>query len=393
MRSASCVKPTSFAQAMCVPSKTSRRCSTKAGATTRRCRSSAARERSPRKTLVPGMRSVSPKKRDKIRGPRSPHTASRSLRRPVCRSQKDPGRSLGNLGEHEQAILVLDDLLRLERTNEQAAANREILARALDEMWRDEFGEDRATGQDVGARPTRGAPPPMPSWPLSKARRRKREGGRSDGGPSAIAATVIRYGSGLAELWAYLAASGEIARLVLVLIDPERAAKKRDTMFRRDRGRGERPARTCELRNGDHADVFARGAGGAPHAGQRPLCAAARRCAPSAVEWRTTLLYDRARSRTRRDDAWAGGRIAPRNGGPLRARLLIGALGLLGAAGLGCRSSRAPAPAKSESSTRRRPKGSRSSKTTTSGPRSARSPSISRCSSMLGPPGATRASA
>ena len=43
---------------------------------------------------------------------------------------------------------------------------------------------------------------------------------------------MIRYGSGLAELWAFLAANGEIARLVLVLIDPERTAKKRDTMFR-----------------------------------------------------------------------------------------------------------------------------------------------------------------
>jgi len=38
------------------------------------------------------------------------------------------------MGEHEQAIGVLDDLLRVERTNEQAAINREVLTRALAEM-------------------------------------------------------------------------------------------------------------------------------------------------------------------------------------------------------------------------------------------------------------------
>src|SRR5689334_19344356 len=41
---------------------------------------------------------------------------------------------LASMGEHEQAIGVLDDLLRVERTNEQAALNREVLTRALAEM-------------------------------------------------------------------------------------------------------------------------------------------------------------------------------------------------------------------------------------------------------------------
>src|SRR6185369_16080993 len=41
---------------------------------------------------------------------------------------------LASMGEHEQAIAVLDDLLRVERTNEQAAVNREVLVKALEEL-------------------------------------------------------------------------------------------------------------------------------------------------------------------------------------------------------------------------------------------------------------------
>src|SRR6185436_3592029 len=42
--------------------------------------------------------------------------------------------TLASMGEHEGAIAALTELLKLERSNEQAAHNRDVLMRALEEM-------------------------------------------------------------------------------------------------------------------------------------------------------------------------------------------------------------------------------------------------------------------
>jgi hypothetical protein len=123
------------------------------------------------------------------------------------------------MGEHEQAIGVLDDLLRVERTNEQAAINREVLTRALREMR-----ERRLLGKTEKE---------IERCALVQEGQLKRRGHipRSDGDPENVV-SVVRYGTGLAEMLVGLTAQGTIGRLMLVLVDPRKAAKKRDTVFR-----------------------------------------------------------------------------------------------------------------------------------------------------------------
>jgi tetratricopeptide (TPR) repeat protein len=126
---------------------------------------------------------------------------------------------LATMGEHEQAIGVLDDLLRVERTNEQAAINREVLTRALREMR-----ERRLLGKTEKE---------IERCALVQEGQLKRRGHipRSDGDPENVV-SVVRYGTGLAEMLVGLTAQGTIGRLMLVLVDPRKAAKKRDTVFR-----------------------------------------------------------------------------------------------------------------------------------------------------------------
>jgi Flp pilus assembly protein TadD len=126
---------------------------------------------------------------------------------------------LATMGEHEQAIAELDALLMIERTNEQAATNREVLARALEEMrtrrllGKTEREVERSALVQEGQLKRRGEIP------------------RTDDDPPGVA-RVVRYGKGLAEMLVGLTAEGAIARLMLVLLDPEKAAKKRDDVFR-----------------------------------------------------------------------------------------------------------------------------------------------------------------
>jgi tetratricopeptide (TPR) repeat protein len=126
---------------------------------------------------------------------------------------------LATMGEHEQAIAELDALLLIERTNEQAAANREVLAKALDEMsarrllGQTEHEIERSALVQEGQLKRRGEIP------------------RADDDPSAVA-RVVRYGKGLAEMLVGLTAEGSVAKLMLVLVDPVKAAKKRDDVFR-----------------------------------------------------------------------------------------------------------------------------------------------------------------
>jgi tetratricopeptide (TPR) repeat protein len=126
---------------------------------------------------------------------------------------------LAAMGEHEQAIAELDALLLIERTNEQAAVNREVLAKALEEMsarrllGKTERELERSALVQEGQLKRRGEVPRVDDDPPSVAR-------------------VLRYGKGLAEMRIGLTAEGAMARLMLVLTDPEKAAKKRDDVFR-----------------------------------------------------------------------------------------------------------------------------------------------------------------
>jgi tetratricopeptide (TPR) repeat protein len=126
---------------------------------------------------------------------------------------------LASMGEHEQAIAVLDDLLRVERTNEQAAINREVLVRALGEMH-----ERRLLGKTEKE---------VERSALVQEGQLKRRGHvpRSDRDPLEVV-SVVRYGTGLAEMLVGLSAQATIAQLLLVLLDPQKAAKKRDNVFR-----------------------------------------------------------------------------------------------------------------------------------------------------------------
>jgi hypothetical protein len=126
---------------------------------------------------------------------------------------------LASMGEHEQAIGVLDDLLRVERTNEQAAINREVLTRALGEMR-----ERRLLGKTEKE---------VERCALVQEGQLKRRGHvpKSDRDPADVV-SVVRYGTGLAEMLVGLTAQGTIGQLLLVLVDPQKAAKKRDNVFR-----------------------------------------------------------------------------------------------------------------------------------------------------------------
>lgn len=126
---------------------------------------------------------------------------------------------LAGMGEHEQAIGELDALLQIERTNEQAALNREVLVKALEEMsarrllGKTEHEIERSALVQEGQLKRRGEVP------------------RADEDPPEIV-RIVRYGKGLAEMWAGLTSDGKVARLLLVLLDPVKAAKKRDDVFR-----------------------------------------------------------------------------------------------------------------------------------------------------------------
>jgi cytochrome c-type biogenesis protein CcmH/NrfG len=126
---------------------------------------------------------------------------------------------LASMGEHEQAIAVLDDLLRLERTNEQAAINREVLGKALAEMHARRLLGKTEREVETSA--------------LVQEGQMKRRGHvpRADDDPPEVV-SVVRYGTSLSEMLVGMTAAGAIAKMMLVLPDPDRAAKKRDNVFR-----------------------------------------------------------------------------------------------------------------------------------------------------------------
>jgi tetratricopeptide (TPR) repeat protein len=123
--------------------------------------------------------------------------------------------ALAGIGEHAQAIAMLDELLKVDRTNEQAAANREVLERALVEMR-----ERRLFGKDTTL---------LEASALVQAGQMKRRGrtlfgrGPKDG--------QVRYTSSLSELYVSLAGDGTVEEAFLVLTDPVKASARRDSAF------------------------------------------------------------------------------------------------------------------------------------------------------------------
>lgn len=136
------------------------------------------------------------------------------------------GDALAALGEHDEAIAVLDAVLRLDRTNEGAAHNREVLARARDEAQR-----GRLLGRDHGAI-ERGA--------LVRQSGMKLEAAWAAPDVAGTRATLLprlrhrwpedrleRWSDRISDLFVVLA-GGTVRSLMLVLRDPAAAAAEPD---------------------------------------------------------------------------------------------------------------------------------------------------------------------
>lgn len=116
--------------------------------------------------------------------------------------------ALAQLGEHDEAIAELDALLEVDRTNEQAAANRDVLERALTEMR-----ASRLLGRPG---------PALESSALIE------EGAFK---PKGRAGAVERWASPWAELHAEHDPAGNIALLFLTMKDPAVASRASGERF------------------------------------------------------------------------------------------------------------------------------------------------------------------
>lgn len=120
--------------------------------------------------------------------------------------------ALASMGEHEGAIAALTELIKLERSNEQAAHNRDVLTRALEEMR-----HHRLLGKGLNE---------------LEASALVTEGGFRKKGATSDSALTVRYTAPLVELYATLDAAHAIEALLLVLTDPDRAARAEDDTFK-----------------------------------------------------------------------------------------------------------------------------------------------------------------
>jgi tetratricopeptide (TPR) repeat protein len=123
--------------------------------------------------------------------------------------------ALAGMGEHEGAIAELEALLALDRANEQAAHNRDILAHALEEMRRRRLIGKGLQELEASALIT--------------------EGGFRKKGPTPIEGSpqlVVRFAAPLVEVYAALDAEHAIEWIQLVLTDPDRAARAEDDQFK-----------------------------------------------------------------------------------------------------------------------------------------------------------------
>ena len=122
--------------------------------------------------------------------------------------------ALASMGEHEAAIAELDALLAVDRENEQAAHNREVLRHALDEMKNHRLIGRGQQELEASALITEGA--------------FRKKGPVPDQGPG----LTVRYAAPLVEVYASFDADHAIRSLLLVLTDADRAAKSEDDTFK-----------------------------------------------------------------------------------------------------------------------------------------------------------------
>jgi tetratricopeptide (TPR) repeat protein len=123
--------------------------------------------------------------------------------------------ALATIGEHERAVDELTKLLEIERTNEQAAKNREVLLRALAEMQ-----AKRLLGKSERE---------LAASALVQEGLLQRKGSVPE---EPTGTQVVRYARPLVELYVTLDEHAAIDAMTLVLTDPERAAAEEDDVFR-----------------------------------------------------------------------------------------------------------------------------------------------------------------
>lgn len=123
--------------------------------------------------------------------------------------------ALATMGEHERAVSELTALLEIERTNEQAAKNREVLLRALEEMKAHRLLGKTEHELQLSA--------------LVQEGQLKRKGLVPEEVPGT---QIVRYTRPLFELYVTLDANGVIETMTLVVTDPARAAAEEDDTFR-----------------------------------------------------------------------------------------------------------------------------------------------------------------
>jgi tetratricopeptide (TPR) repeat protein len=130
----------------------------------------------------------------------------------LCDARLTLADALAGMGEHERAIAELTAVLALDRSHEKAAHNREILARALDGMKNDRLLGKGQKELEASALVSEGA---------------LRKKGSAPGAP-----LTVRYTAPLVELYATFDEAHAVASLLLVLTDPDRAARAEDSVFR-----------------------------------------------------------------------------------------------------------------------------------------------------------------
>jgi tetratricopeptide (TPR) repeat protein len=121
--------------------------------------------------------------------------------------------ALAGMGEHEGAIAELEALLAVDRANEAAAHNREVLSRALAEMRKSRLLGKGQKELEASALFTEG-------------------GFRSKGPIEGATPPTLRYAAPLVEVYAALDAEHAVDSLLLVLTDPERAARAEGDAFK-----------------------------------------------------------------------------------------------------------------------------------------------------------------
>ena len=121
--------------------------------------------------------------------------------------------ALASMGEMQDAVAELEQALAVDRTNVQIAANLEVLAHGLSELEAARLLGKGEKAVEISAVVEQG-----------QLKRRGKITG--EGEPD-----IVRYGAELAELWCTYDETGQIGRLMLILLDPEQAAAESGEAF------------------------------------------------------------------------------------------------------------------------------------------------------------------